>query len=76
MRDFGLSVFMLGLVTLGLVLSLIAWVQQWLAYGTAYRLTRAGGDDGLSLYGWLFLMRLAALVPGLGFYLWWKYRYV
>lgn len=49
-------------------------VQSFLAYGTAYRLTRDGGDNGVSLFGWLFLMGLVSMVPGLGIYLWYKYR--
>jgi len=49
-------------------------VQAILNYGTAYRLTKAGGDNGLTLFGWFFLLGLAALIPGLGFYLWLKYK--
>ncbi|MCL2855847.1 MAG: hypothetical protein FWE21_09560 [Defluviitaleaceae bacterium] len=49
-------------------------VQNYLGFGTAYRLTKAGGDNGLALFGWLFLTNLASLVPGLGFWLWHKYR--
>ena len=51
-------------------------VQVTLSYGTAYRLAKTGGDNGVSLYGWLFVMNLAAAVPGLGIYLWQKYRYI
>jgi len=56
-------------------LILFAWyiltiVQSFLAYGTAYRYTKNGGDNGASLFGWLFLLQLAALIPGLGIYLW------
>jgi len=50
-------------------------VQQILGYGTAYRLTKMGGDNGISLYGWMLLMGLAAMVPGLGIWLYRKYRY-
>lgn len=50
------------------------FVQSLLAYGTAYRLTRNGGDNGVALFGWLLLMELAALIPGLGIYLWVKYK--
>ena len=53
---------------------LIAMVQGLFAYGTAYRLTKNGGDNGVSLFGWFFLLELASLVPGLGIYLWYKYR--
>ena len=49
-------------------------VQEILAYGTAYRLTKKGGDNGAALFGWFFAMSLASLVPGLGIYLWYKYR--
>ncbi len=52
----------------------IILVQHFLAYGTAYRLTKNGGDNGVSLFGWFFLLELASLIPGLGIYLWFKYR--
>ena len=53
----------------------LAWYVIWLVqaffgYGTAYRKTKANGDNGVSLFGWLIVYSLAALVPGLGFYLW------
>jgi len=41
---------------------------------TAYRLTKNGSDNGVALFGWLIAMQLAALIPGLGFLLWKKYR--
>jgi len=47
---------------------------MFLGYGTAYRLTKQGGDNGVSLYGWMIVTGLAAAVPGLGIYLWKKYR--
>ena len=53
---------------------IIVTVQSFFAYGTAYRLTRDGGDNGVSLFGWLFLIGLASLIPGVGVYLWYKYR--
>ena len=58
-----------------LLVVLVIWevicvVQAFLAYGTAYRKTKAKGDNGVSLFGWMLLYDLAALVPGLGFYLW------
>lgn len=53
---------------------IVVIVQGFFAYGTAYRLTRDGGDNGVSLFGWLFLLGLASMVPGLGIYLWYKYR--
>jgi len=49
-------------------------VQNLLAYGTAYRLAKKSGDNGVSLFCWHFLMSLAALVPGLGIYLWLRNR--
>jgi hypothetical protein len=52
----------------------IATVQGFLAYGTAYRLTKSGGDNGVALWGWFFVMNLAAAIPGLGIWLWFRYR--
>ena len=49
-------------------------VQGFFSYGTAYRLTKMNGDNGISLWGWFIACNLAALVPGLGIYLWYKYR--
>jgi hypothetical protein len=49
-------------------------VQELLSMGTAYRLTKRGGDNGVSLWGWLLLLSFASAVPGLGIYLWYKYR--
>lgn len=54
-----------------LVLWYITVILQGLfGYGTAYRLTRDGGDNGVALFGWLILMSIVALIPGLGFYIW------
>jgi len=50
------------------------FVQVIFNYGTAYRLTKAGGDNGVSLFGWFLVLSLAAGIPGLGIYLWFKYR--
>ncbi len=47
-------------------------VQVFFAYGTAYRLTRRGGDNGVALFGWMIAMMFAAMIPGLGIYLWTK----
>ena len=67
---------MSGAVGFLLFLSLVwygmALVQSFMAYGTAYRHTKVGGDDGVSLFGWFIVFGLAALVPGLGIYLWKK----
>ena len=49
-------------------------MQMFFGYGTAYRLTKRGGDNGVSLFGWLFVMNLAALIPGLVIWLWIKYK--
>jgi len=46
--------------------------QTFFGYGSAYRLTKKGGDNGVALWGWMFLMGLAALIPGLGIYIWVK----
>lgn len=59
-----------------LVWQIIYLIQMVLSYGTAYRLTKSGGDNGVALFGWVFVLELAALVPGLGIYLWYKYRYL
>ena len=61
----------------GFSIILFAWyvlyiVQAFLGFGTAYRYTKANGDNGVSLYGWLLLFMLAGAVPGLGIYLWRK----
>ena len=49
-------------------------VQVLMAYGTAYRKTKAGGDNGAALFGWMIVYMLAAALPGLGIGLWWKNR--
>jgi uncharacterized membrane protein YhaH (DUF805 family) len=51
-------------------------VQAFFSYGTAYRLAKRGGDNGVSLFGWFFVIGLASVVPGLGIYLWFKYRHL
>jgi len=58
---------------------LFAWyvvsiIQMFMGFGTAYRLTKNGGDNGVALWGWLFVMGLVAAIPGLGIYLWIKYK--
>ncbi len=51
------------------------WIQIALGYGTAYRLAKTHGDNGVSLFGWALLVAaLASYIPGLGIYLWYKYR--
>ena len=54
---------------------IITGVQELLSFGTAYRLTKRGSDNGVALWGWLFVLGLASLIPGLGIYLWYKYRH-
>ena len=49
-------------------------VQGLFSYGTAYRLTKKGSDNGIALFGWMFVLSLASLIPGLGIYLWFRYR--
>lgn len=53
---------------------IIVVVQSFLSFGTAYRLTKNGGDNGISLFGWMFILEFASAIPGLGIYLWQKYR--
>ena len=60
------------LITLLLLWYVIAVVQCFFAYGTAYRLTKRGGDNGVALFGWVIVFTLAAMIPGLGIYLWSK----
>ena len=57
-----------------LLWELIFIVQSFFAYGTAYRLAKNGGDNGVSLFGWMFALEFASLIPGLGIYLCFKYR--
>ena len=46
--------------------ALIAVVQLFLSYGTAYRCTKKGADNGSALFIYLIGFGLAALIPGLG----------
>lgn len=50
------------------------WVQMFLGLGSAYRYAKKGGDNGIALFGWMFVFNCAALVPGLGIYFWNKTR--
>ncbi len=52
----------------------ITAIQTLLSYGTAYRLTKKGSDNGVALFGWFLVLGLASLIPGLGIYLWYRYR--
>ena len=63
----------------GLFVAYVLWyliiiTQHILSFGTAYRLAKNGGDNGVSLFGWLLVLELASFVPGLGIYLWIRYR--
>ena len=54
---------------------ILAWealyvVQVLLAYGTAYRRTKRGGDSGVALFGWMLVYSIVAVIPFLGVYLW------
>ncbi len=59
---------------LAVVWQLIIVVQEFFAFGTAYRMAKTHGDNGVSLFGWLLVFNLAAIIPGLGIYFWFKYR--
>ncbi len=63
-----------GIVVIILLWYIVIIVQEFLNYGTAYRLTRNGGNNGLALFGWMLVLSLAAIIPGLCIYLWFKYR--
>ena len=49
-------------------------IQSFMSYGTAYRSTKAGGDNGVALFGWFIVYGLASLIPGLGIYFWKKLK--
>ena len=53
---------------------IITIVQSFLSYGTAYRLTRNGGDNGIALFGWFLAVGIASMIPGLGIWLYVKYK--
>ncbi|MCL2434226.1 MAG: hypothetical protein FWD16_06910, partial [Clostridia bacterium] len=57
-----------------ILLQIIAVLQMLFSYGTAYRLTKYGGDSGVSLFFWMLILGLASTIPGLGFYLWFRNR--
>ena len=52
---------------------IITAIQVFFGYGTAYRLTRNGGNNGVALFGWMLVIGWASLIPGLGIYLWYRY---
>lgn len=56
------------------LLYIVLIVQCFLAFGTAYRLTNLHGQNGIWLFAWLFVQMLAASIPGLGIYLWLRYK--
>ena len=48
-------------------------VQAIMGYGTAYRRTKRGGDNGVALFGWALLFcSIVPMIPGLGIYFWIK----
>ena len=57
---------------LSILYMIVVFVQCLLSYGTAYRYTKKGGDNGIALFGWMFAFVFASYVPGLGFYFWHK----
>lgn len=59
---------------IALVWQIFTVVQMFFAYGTAYRCTKRGGDNGIALFGWFIVFGFAAWIPGLGLYLWLKYK--
>ena len=59
---------------IGVLWYIVSVVQSFLAFGTAYRLTKNGGDNGVSLWGWMLVLGAVSWIPGLGIYLWFKFR--
>ncbi len=59
-------------MVLYIVWYLIFFVQIFFSYGTAYRLTKKGGDNGVALFGWFLLLEIASIIPGLAIYFWIK----
>lgn len=49
-----------------IVWAIIYILQLFLAFGTAYRCTKSGNDNGVGLFIYLLGFSFAALVPGLG----------
>lgn len=49
-----------------IVWAIIYILQLFLAFGTAYRCTKNGNDNGVGLFIYLLGFSFAALVPGLG----------
>ena len=66
-KDTVTTLAVIGLVILWEILFLI---QSFMAYGSAYRKTKLGGDNGVSLFGWMIAYGLAAIIPFLGIALW------
>jgi len=52
----------------------IVAVQEYFSIGTAYRLTKYEGGDGVDLWKWGLKLGFASLIPGVGIYIWYKYR--
>ena len=73
--DFGDIIgFSYALMVIWILWYLFYVVQLVMAYGTAYRAAKSGGDNGVSLFGWMFVYGMASMVPGLGIYFWVKSR--
>lgn len=49
-------------------------LQVFLGIGTAYRITKNGGDNGIHLCIWLVILGIASTIPGLGIFLWLRYK--
>ncbi|MCL2670472.1 MAG: hypothetical protein FWF10_00345 [Clostridiales bacterium] len=58
------------LYILSFAYAIVVFLQTFMAYGSAYRMTKREGDSGVALFLWLFVFNLAATIPGLGIILW------
>lgn len=56
-----------------IVWAIIYILQAFLAFGTAYRCTKCGNDNGVGLFIYLIGFGFAALIPGLGLHYYIKY---
>ena len=63
------------MITFYILWAIMFVVQVYFGYGTVYRLTKAGSrDNGVSAFGWMVVITIASAIPGLGLFLWYKYR--
>ena len=60
--------------TFGIVYWIIVAVQGVLVFWAAYNAAKLYGDDAPDFYMRRAVYGLAAFIPGLGFWLWFKYR--